>query len=141
MKQLGVGVVGLGLRGLGTGMVDYMHNPDEGLFLVGASDVRAEILTMFKNKPFTADTFTTTSYQDLLDCSDISAIFILTPDFLHEEQAIAALEAGKDVFLEKPMAITTQGCDRILETARRVGKKIYVGHKDITRRNHRRIQA
>jgi len=128
VKQFGVGVVGLGLRGLGTGMVDYMHNPDEGLFLVGVSDIKPEILAMFKNKPFAGDTFTSTQYQDLLDCPEISAIFIMTPDFLHEEQAVAALEAGKHVFLEKPMAITTQGCDRILETARRVDKKVYVGH-------------
>ena len=128
-KELGVGVVGLGLRGLGTGMVDYMHNPDEGIHLVGASDVKKEMLWIFKNKPCAKDTsIITTEYQDLLDCSDISVIFILTPDFLHEEQAIAALEAEKHIFLEKPMATTTQGCDKILETARAVGKKVYVGH-------------
>ena len=42
--------------------------------------------------------------------------------------AIAALEAGKAVYLEKPMAITIEGCDRILETAYRTGSKLFIGH-------------
>ena len=52
----------------------------------------------------------------------------LVPDFLHEEIACAALEAGKHVFCEKPMAITVEGCDRMLETARASGKKLFIGH-------------
>ncbi|MCJ7751482.1 MAG: Gfo/Idh/MocA family oxidoreductase, partial [Armatimonadetes bacterium] len=46
----------------------------------------------------------------------------------HEEHAVAALEAGKAVYLEKPMAITIEGCDRILETAYRTKQKLYLGH-------------
>jgi predicted dehydrogenase len=53
---------------------------------------------------------------------------VTTPDFLHEEQAVAALEAGKAVYLEKPMAITIPGCDRILETAYRTKTRLYLGH-------------
>ncbi|MFD5224256.1 Gfo/Idh/MocA family protein [Microbacterium sp. NPDC058342] len=58
----------------------------------------------------------------------IDAVMILTPDHLHEEQAIAALEAGKAVFCEKPLAITTAGADRILDAAERTGGRLYVGH-------------
>jgi predicted dehydrogenase len=47
---------------------------------------------------------------------------------MHEEHAIAALTAGKAVYLEKPMAITTEGCDRILRCAMETGSKLYVGH-------------
>jgi predicted dehydrogenase len=47
---------------------------------------------------------------------------------LHAEHAIAALNAGKHVFLEKPMAITIEDCDAILAAARRTGMKLYVGH-------------
>ena len=43
---------------------------------------------------------------------------MLSPDHLHEEHAITILEAGISVFLEKPMAITVEGCDRILAAAK-----------------------
>jgi len=41
---------------------------------------------------------------------------------------VAALEAGKAVYLEKPMAITIEGCDRLLEAAYRTGSKLFLGH-------------
>lgn len=47
---------------------------------------------------------------------------------MHREHAIPALESGKYVFLEKPMAITIQDCDEILRTAERCGGRLYVGH-------------
>jgi len=49
---------------------------------------------------------------DLLD--DVDAVTICTPDHLHEDAALTALAAGKRVLLEKPMALSTAGCDRIL---------------------------
>ena len=55
-------------------------------------------------------------------------VFVTTPDFLHEEHAVEALEAGKAVYLEKPMAITIAGCDHILRAARDSGAALYVGH-------------
>ena len=42
--------------------------------------------------------------------------------------ASAALEAGKHVYLEKPLAITIEGCEKILRTAMNTGKKLYIGH-------------
>lgn len=74
-----------------------------------------------------SDKAVTVDYRDLLD-KNLDAIFVVSPDFLHEEQAIACLEAGVPVFLEKPMAITVEGCDRILETMHRTRTRLYVGH-------------
>jgi predicted dehydrogenase len=53
---------------------------------------------------------------------------VCAPDFLHEEMAVAALELGLAVYLEKPMAITTEGCDRILKSARESNARLYLGH-------------
>jgi predicted dehydrogenase len=58
----------------------------------------------------------------------LDGVFLTTPDDLHEEPAIDFLAAGVAVFVEKPLAITTAGCDRVLETARRTGARLYVGH-------------
>ena len=70
----------------------------------------------------------TDDYRQLLALKDIGAVFVTTPDYLHEEHAVAALKAGKAVYLEKPMAITIEGCDRILRTAYERKVKLYLGH-------------
>ncbi len=59
---------------------------------------------------------------------DLDAVLVLTPDHLHEEHATRALGAGMAVYLEKPMATTTEACDRILAAARRTGGRLYLGH-------------
>jgi predicted dehydrogenase len=125
MKDLRFGVIGVGGRG---SLAHNAHKPDKGSRLVGCYDPAPEAIKAFKefcgaDKPFIAD-----NLEQLLERKDIDAVFICSPDFLHEEQAIAALEAGKAVYLEKPMAITVEGCDRILETAYRTKSKLYLGH-------------
>lgn len=68
-----------------------------------------------------------TSLDDLLG-SGIDAVMVLSPDFTHAEVAIAALRAGVPVFCEKPLAITAEDADSVLETARETGTRLYVGH-------------
>ncbi len=53
-----------------------------------------------------------TAMDEVLD--QVDAVTICMPDHLHEDITIAALAAGKRVLLEKPMAISTESCDRIL---------------------------
>jgi predicted dehydrogenase len=121
--KLKFGVIGAGGRG---GVSHQAHQPDSGSFLVAAADVKDAPLERFRNK-FGESSFITKDYRELLDC-DLDGVFICSPDYLHEEQALASLEAGKHVFLEKPMAITTEGCDRILKKAVEKNKKLYLGH-------------
>ena len=121
--ELKLGVIGAGGRG---GLATLAHRPEEGVRIVAAMDVRDSSFEWMKTK--VQGLWTTKDYRQLLDRSDIDAVFITSPDFTHEEYTIAALEAGKHVYLEKPMAITIEGCDRILEQARRVKKKLYLGH-------------
>jgi myo-inositol 2-dehydrogenase / D-chiro-inositol 1-dehydrogenase len=68
-------------------------------------------------------------YRELLARADIDAVDIVVPNYLHEEVACAALEAGKHVLLEKPMATSIEACDRIIDTARRHGRILLVGHE------------
>ena len=124
MDDLRIGVIGAGGRGR---LARLAHKPGEGSRLVAGVDVNEKALESFK-QDFGDDVFVSPDYRELLVREDIDSVFVTTPDFLHEEHAIAALEAGKAVYLEKPMAITIEGCDRILETARRTGSRLYLGH-------------
>ena len=66
-------------------------------------------------------------YRELLARPDVEAVDVAVPNHLHADVGVAALEAGKDVLLEKPMALTVAGCDRLLEAARRSGRVLSVG--------------
>ncbi len=54
------------------------------------------------------------SVEALLGRTEIAAVAVATPNAFHKEHAISALRAGKDVLLEKPMAMTTAECDEII---------------------------
>jgi predicted dehydrogenase len=58
--------------------------------------------------------------------ADIDAVIVTTPDDTHEELAIAALRAGKDLLLQKPMASTVPACRRILAEAAATGRDLQV---------------
>lgn len=123
-KEFKIGVIGIGRRGA---LARHAHKPEEGVCVVAGADVNEKEFAGFKEK-YGPEVFVATDYMKMLEIKNIDAVFVTSPDFLHEEHAIAALESEKDVYLEKPMAITVEGCDRILETAFRFKRKVYVGH-------------
>lgn len=55
------------------------------------------------------------------------AAIVASPNYLHAEHAVACLEAGRHVLVEKPMATDLEGCDRVLAAARAHGKVVAVG--------------
>ena len=66
------------------------------------------------------------SYEAMLADESIDVITVATPSCFHKENAIAALDAGKHVVLEKPMALNTVDCDAIIEKIRESGKMLTV---------------
>jgi predicted dehydrogenase len=124
MKLIKIGVIGVGGRGA---IAREAHLPEEGYKIVAGVDVNDAPLKKFKE--FAGDdAFISKDYKKLLAIKDIDAVFVTSPDFLHEEHALAALNAGKAVYLEKPMAITIEGCDRLLKAAYKTGSKLFLGH-------------
>jgi predicted dehydrogenase len=69
---------------------------------------------------------TTTEGTELLSSPDIDLVIISTPPDTHAMWALRALEAGKNVVMEKPMALTSAECDAVLDIARTVGKTALV---------------
>jgi myo-inositol 2-dehydrogenase/D-chiro-inositol 1-dehydrogenase len=80
-------------------------------------------------------------YRALLAHDDVDAVALVTPNHLHEEIGVAALEAGKDVLLEKPMANSVEGCDRLIAAARRSGRVLTVGHQLRLSAQYGRVKA
>jgi myo-inositol 2-dehydrogenase / D-chiro-inositol 1-dehydrogenase len=68
-------------------------------------------------------------WRALVADPSLEAVDIVVPNHLHAEMAIAALDAGKDVLLEKPMASTIAECEQILAAVRRTGRVLSVGHE------------
>ncbi len=66
--------------------------------------------------------------RQLINDPDINAVYVATPPLHHEEYAIAALEAGKPVYLEKPMALNEASCQRISDVAVRNNVPLVVAH-------------
>jgi predicted dehydrogenase len=114
---------------IGTGHFGAVHaraihtQPDATLAAVCATDAATA-------KAF-ADIHSGEPYSDwrrMLERADIDAVVIATPHHLHEEMAIAAAQAGKHIFLEKPMAPTVAACRRISEAADAADIVLMVGH-------------
>lgn len=69
-------------------------------------------------------------YREVLEQEDIEIIDICLPNFLHEEVAVAALNAGKHVLLEKPIATTLSGAEAIISAAQNTSGKFMVAESD-----------
>jgi predicted dehydrogenase len=68
------------------------------------------------------------SYEEMINDSSIDAISVCSSNIHHSSMTIAALEAGKHVLCEKPMAISIEEASLMVEAARRSGKNLMVGH-------------
>lgn len=73
------------------------------------------------------DTASSESVDALLGIAHVRAVVIASPKRFHEEHALAAAKAGKDVFLEKPIATSLAGADRVIAAARDAGVRLQVG--------------
>ncbi len=77
------------------------------------------------------------SYDDLLADPELDAVALITPNFVHLDQAVKAFDAGKHVFIEKPLATNVREGRLIVESATRAGKILQVGHNTRKRRSFR----
>jgi len=124
MKPLNIGLIGAGGRG---SLAMHAHRPQEGIRIVAGADPCPEAAAGLRKK-LQADIPVYPDYRTLLTREKLDAVFITSPDFCHETQAIAALKRHIPVYLEKPMAITIKGCDRILAAARQYDTRLFLGH-------------
>jgi predicted dehydrogenase len=78
------------------------------------------------------DLFTTRDYREVLARKDIDAVIIATPDHWHKRAAIDAMQAGKDVYCEKPMIHLYSDGPEMIETARTTNRIIQIGSQRVS---------
>jgi len=121
MKKLGVAVIGTGSWGKNHVRV---YSESEEANLVGIYDVseeRARILA----KQHKINTFS--DLDSLLKNEEVEMVSIASPTTTHAELAIKALEAGKHVFIEKPMTSTVEEAKKVIDVEKKSGKKVGIG--------------
>ena len=69
------------------------------------------------------------NFDDVRNNDEIDIIYVVLPNFMHAEYVIRAAAAGKHVICEKPMAISVEECDRMIEACARAGKKLSIGYR------------
>ena len=78
------------------------------------------------------DIFTTRNYHEILSRSDVDAVIIATPDHWHKQAAVDAMNAGKDVYLEKPMIHLYSDGPEIIQTALKTKRILQVGSQRVS---------
>lgn len=121
------GLIGLG--GIGQVRKAAIEQAPE-CSLTAAFDINKDMAAQLGNDARFFD-----SADELLASDVCDAVVISTPTNFHAEQSIAAMEAGKHVIVEKPMASSLEECQRMLDVSRKTGKVLTVGF------NHRYFAA
>ena len=118
-----IGLIGVGRIGKVFAQTLAFNVPQADLVAVADSDPSAaqEAAASFNIPVWYAD------YHQLLAQKDIQAVVIATPTHTHVEVAVAAAEAGKEIFCEKPLALTMAGNDQVIRAAQLAGVRLQVG--------------
>lgn len=127
MKKVKIGVIGLGWMGSHHGR-NILGNPNAELAAICDADEQ-NVQSFRAATGCACPSFK--EYPELLK-SRIDAVIIASPNAMHAEMAIAAAEARKHIYCEKPLAITIADCRRVREAVEKAGVKFLIGY-------HRRL--
>ncbi len=124
--RINVALVGCGGRGQSDAhsFTTYADKNNNACQIVAVCDVyekrKRETAERYKAKAFG-------DYRDVLALSEVDAVIVATPDHWHARIALEAMDAGKDVYLEKPMCHTIDEAKKLVETTRETKRVLQVG--------------
>jgi len=125
-----VQVATIGLGGMGTEDTHTStHVP--GVELVAVADIYQGRLDHAK-EVFGKDVFTTRDYREVLARKDVDAVIIATPDHWHSQISIDAMNAGKDVYCEKPMVQRVDDGKQVIAAREKTGRIMQVGSQRVS---------
>ena len=125
-KKIKLGIIGCG------GIANGKHLPSlskvKKVELVAFCDIEVSKAEQAAEQYGTENAKVYEDYKELLRDESIDVIHVLTPNISHAEISIAAMEAGKHVLCEKPMAKTASEAKEMLDVAKSTGKKLTIGY-------------
>jgi predicted dehydrogenase len=128
MDKLRAGIIGCG------GIAESKEMPaikETGLVeMVAFCDIKAERAERAAQNFGTKDAKTYTDYRALLEEKDLDIVYVCTPNRFHSEMTVAALNAGKHVMCEKPMAINTAEAQKMVEAAKANDKVLTIAYQN-----------
>src|ERR1039458_7828145 len=117
-----VGLIGSGGRGtFDAGLLVNIENAR----LVALCDIFDDRIARIKKSVPLKDPKVYKDYRELL-ASDVDAVIIATPVFLHPEHFEAAVKAGKNIYIEKPAGLDVEGCKRVIRAAEAANRKLNI---------------
>ena len=124
--EINVGLIGVGIRGyaLHDGINQSAHAR-----LGGISDISDHYIERIKPRLKDPKTPISRDYRTLLDDRNIDAVVIASPDHWHAQMTLDAMDAGKDVYVEKPMTYSFDEAVRVREAARKSRRVTQVGYQ------------
>jgi len=120
----------IGAGGMGSGDAETSQKVP-GVELVAVSDIYEGRLTRAKER-WGKQLFTTRDYREVLARPDIDAVLVATPDHWHSKISIDAMNAGKDVYCEKPMVQQVGDGRDVVETQKKTGRIMQVGSQRVS---------
>ena len=126
-ERLGWAVVGLGSFGVGQVIPGFLEASRSRMtaFVSGNREKAQRLGGLYGVDRF----YSYETYDDLRDDAGVDCVYIVLPVGLHAEYTIRALEAGKHVLCEKPMASTSAECERMIAAARANGRQLGVAYR------------
>lgn len=138
MKKLKVGIVGAGK------IAEVLHVPNtllsEYAELVAIADPNPQRLEYFKKKLESHRINFYVDYREMFQKESMDAVIVAVPNTLHAEISIAALESGRNVLVEKPMATNSQEALKMIEAAKKSKKVLMVNHSQRFFPHHQRAK-
>jgi predicted dehydrogenase len=123
MKKVRIGIVGVGGIAKGAHIPAYLK--DERVEIVALCDIIEERAEQAREKWF-PEARVYTDFRELVTDKNVECVDICTPNFWHSRIAVAAFEAGKNVFCEKPDAVSPEEALKMKEASEKSGKLLMV---------------
>lgn len=129
MTKLRFGIIGCG------GIAHSKHFPalaklSDELEISAFCDIEIDRAKEAAEQYGSTDALVTADYKELLNDKSIDVVHVLTPNISHSFITVDALEADKHVMCEKPMAINYEEAKKMLDAAKRTGKKLTIGYQN-----------